>query len=184
MKDVSLLVVTKQRPVTTYVRTYEFREVLDLTGVARSQLTRWTDAGIIEPRGGGGKGCRRAYSLRNLVEVVICDRLHRLGVTETTMRKAVAVLAYAWVSGARTAFQVGHDTLWLRINPKLARAPDARIDDAAEFLVTTTSRAAPILSVVSHQEIAAHIRDGYFGIAINLNDIVTDLETRTGDRLP
>lgn len=163
------------------VTTYEAREAVALTGVELNRLRRWTDAEILDPFGGGGKGSRRAYSLRHLVYLVVCDRLHRLGASELTMRKAIKALEYAWLNGPQTALRVGQTVLWLRIHPKKADHEDARIDFAGEFALTTKSSAAPLLTVATHLEVAANIRDGYFGIAIGLLDIVTALEQKTGD---
>jgi DNA-binding transcriptional MerR regulator len=177
-------------PVT---RTYEFREVLEHTGVPRNQLQRWTDAAIIRARGGAGKGTRRAYTFRNLVDVAICDRLHRLGVTEATMLKAVAAF-HASLQWGRDAwlhqpvppnvgmFTGGHHLLWLRI-PSQRMGPESRIEYAGEFGLTTMRAGVAMLTVESDANVAQHIREGDFGIVVPLLDIVKNLEAKTGDLL-
>ena len=174
---------TPGRSATPPTTTYEFRTVLEHTGVKRNQLQRWTDAAIIRAQGASGRGTRRAYTFRNLVEVVLCDRLQRLGMTEATMVKAVAALHYEWLCGPTSWLTVGHDTLWLRLSPRDTRRNEGRIEYAGEFGHTTLSTAAPLLTVESYLVVAANIRDGDFGLAIPLRDIVTTLEARTGDRL-
>lgn len=160
---------------------YSFGEVIQhVVGLDRSRLTRWSDAGIIQAGGGGGKGQRREYSLRHLVYAAICDRLHRLGCSEAVMRRALESVEYSWASGARVAFGVNQDTLWLRMDSHDVARHEVRasIEYAGEFV-----SGAPILTVENHMVVGAEIRDGHFGIAIPLRQVVADVERSTGDKL-
>lgn len=161
------------------MKTYEFREVLEHAGITRSQLARWTDAGILQPAGGGGKGQRREYTLHQVVEAVVCDRLHRLGASEVAMRAAVAAMNY--ISGLAGAVRVGRTILWLRLTARDVRRYDARIDADLELRQMTAS--GPMISVETHLKVQYDLSKGVFGIAIPLLDIIADVERSTGEKL-
>jgi hypothetical protein len=165
---------------------YSFSEVLQhVEGLDRSRLTRWSDAGIIQAGGGGGKGQRREFSLQHIVYAAICDRLHRLGCSEAVMRGALRSVEYAWLSGARVAFRVNRDTLWLRIDPYQIRSDGVRasMEYAGDSPGESFRRGGPLVNVENHMVVAAEIRDGTFGIAIPLRQIVAAIERSTGDKL-
>lgn len=75
-------------------KTFGFGEVLDLTGVSRSQLIYWTQAGLITAgvREAQGTGHHRVFSFHNLVEVAVAIALARWGVAVPTIRRVVTAL--------------------------------------------------------------------------------------------
>jgi hypothetical protein len=164
---------------------YEAREVLEHTGITRNQLVRWTDAGIIQPAWpGDGKGSRRRYNLRNLIAVVVCDRLARLGVTEMAMRRVVEVLEYTWSTwSVQSMWHTQKHVLWLRIGgAHQVRRYDARIDEPS-IRDGKPNRSAPLLQLVALHEVAGELQQGHFGLALPLREIIRDLEQKTGETL-
>jgi DNA-binding transcriptional MerR regulator len=68
--------------------------VKELTGVSRMQLQHWDKTGIVKPsrRIGIGKGSRREYSFRDLVQLKVAKRLREEGISLQKIRKALEYL--------------------------------------------------------------------------------------------
>ncbi|RMF85680.1 MAG: MerR family transcriptional regulator [Nitrospinota bacterium] len=74
--------------------TFSRKLVMALTGVTRSQLEHWDALGIVRPaiRGGRGKGSRKEYSFRDIVQLRIAKQLRDEGISLQKIRKALAYL--------------------------------------------------------------------------------------------
>ena len=68
--------------------------VKDITGVSRMQLQHWDSTGIVRPskKIGAGKGSRREYSFKDLVQLKVAKRLREEGISLQKIRKALEFL--------------------------------------------------------------------------------------------
>lgn len=68
--------------------------VKDITGVSRMQLQHWDRTGIVRPsiKIGAGKGSRREYSFKDLVQLKVAKRLREEGISLQKIRKALEYL--------------------------------------------------------------------------------------------
>jgi len=68
--------------------------VKEITGVSRMQLQHWDRTGIVRPsrRVGAGKGSRREYSFKDLVQLKVAKRLREEGISLQKIRKALEYL--------------------------------------------------------------------------------------------
>ncbi|MDQ7784590.1 MAG: MerR family transcriptional regulator [Desulfomonilaceae bacterium] len=68
--------------------------VKSITGVSRMQLQHWDRTGIIRPsiRIGAGKGSRREYSFKDLVQLKVAKRLREEGISLQKIRKTLEYL--------------------------------------------------------------------------------------------
>jgi predicted RNase H-like HicB family nuclease len=68
--------------------------VKDITGVSRMQLQHWDRTGIVRPsvKIGAGKGSRREYSFKDLVQLKVAKSLREEGITLQKIRKALEFL--------------------------------------------------------------------------------------------
>ena len=68
--------------------------VQEITGVSRMQLQHWDRTGIVRPsiRIGAGKGSRREYSFRDLVQLKVAKRLRGEGISLQKIRRALEYL--------------------------------------------------------------------------------------------
>ena len=68
--------------------------VKDITEVSRMQLQHWDKTGIVRPsiKIGAGKGSRREYSLKDLVQLKVAKRLREEGISLEKIRKALEYL--------------------------------------------------------------------------------------------
>lgn len=68
--------------------------VKEITGVSRMQLQHWDRTGIVRPsiKIGAGKGSRREYSFRDLVQLKVAKRLREEGISLQKIRKALEYL--------------------------------------------------------------------------------------------
>ena len=151
-----------------------------MTQVQARQIRRWADVGIVPIAGGGSQGVRREYSLRNLAEIVVCERLQRLGVAERGLKAAVSSIEYTLTAWSfETTRKLAKTVLWISLSPHAVRRYDASIEAAGTF-----TRGAPIIRMVSSLEVHIDLMTSSgFGIAINIADIVADLEKKTGETL-
>ena len=69
--------------------------------------------------------------------------------------------------------------LWIRLSPHAVRRYDGTIDAAGTF-----TKGAPIIKLVSPLEVHSDLMGSSgFGIAMNVADIIADLEKKTGEKL-
>lgn len=70
------------------------KAVREITGVSRMQLQHWDRTGILRPsiRIGAGKGSRREYSFKDLVQLKVAKRLRDEGISLQKIRKALEYL--------------------------------------------------------------------------------------------
>ena len=68
--------------------------VKEITGVSRMQLQHWDRTGIVRPsiKIGAGKGSRREYSFKDLVQLKVAKRLREEGISLQKIRKALEFL--------------------------------------------------------------------------------------------
>jgi DNA-binding transcriptional MerR regulator len=68
--------------------------VKEITGVSRMQLQHWDRTGIVRPsiKIGAGKGSRREYSFKDLVQLKVAKRLREEGISLQKIRKALEYL--------------------------------------------------------------------------------------------
>ncbi|MGO9120698.1 MAG: MerR family transcriptional regulator [Desulfomonilaceae bacterium] len=68
--------------------------VKEITGVSRMQLQHWDRTGIVRPsvKIGAGKGSRREYSFKDLVQLKVAKRLREEGISLQKVRKALEYL--------------------------------------------------------------------------------------------
>jgi len=68
--------------------------VKEITGVSRMQLQHWDRTGIVRPSvsRGAGKGSRREYSFKDLVQLKVAKRLRDEGISLQKIRKALEFL--------------------------------------------------------------------------------------------
>lgn len=70
------------------------KPVKEITGVSRMQLQHWDRTGIVRPsiKLGAGKGSRREYSFKDLVQLKVARRLREEGISLQKIRKALEYL--------------------------------------------------------------------------------------------
>ena len=152
---------------------YSRDELIKHACVAPELLSLWEEAGVFQIDEQGN------YAQHHLVQVVLCDRLYRLGLQSAVLQAACRALDYSWQSSAAVAFAVGQTNLWISVSHRQSDRQEARIEAVGLLL-----RSAPRVRVVSDVELLSEIRDdGRFGIVINLTHIVRAVEERTGDKL-
>ncbi len=68
--------------------------VKEITGVSRMQLQHWDRTGIVRPsiKIGAGKGSRREYSFKDLVQLKVAKRLREQGISLQKIRKSLEFL--------------------------------------------------------------------------------------------
>ncbi len=68
--------------------------VKHITGVSRMQLQHWDKSGIVQPsiKSGTGKGSRREYSFKDLVQLKMAKRLRDEGISLQKIKKATEFL--------------------------------------------------------------------------------------------
>jgi len=68
--------------------------VKEIAGVSRMQLQHWDRTGIVRPsiKIGAGKGSRREYSFKDLVQLKVAKRLREEGISLQKIRKALEFL--------------------------------------------------------------------------------------------
>jgi predicted RNase H-like HicB family nuclease len=68
--------------------------VKEITGVSRMQLQHWDRTGIVRPSAkiGAGKGSRREYSFKDLVQLKVAKRLREEGISLQKIRKTLEYL--------------------------------------------------------------------------------------------
>lgn len=68
--------------------------VKEITGVSRMQLQHWDRTGIVRPsiKLGAGKGSRREYSFKDLVQLKVAKRLREEGISLQKIRTALEYL--------------------------------------------------------------------------------------------
>ncbi len=73
---------------------FGFKLVKEMTGVSRMQLQHWDRTGIVRPsiRIGAGKGSRREYSFRDVIQIKVAKRLRGEGVSLRKIRKTLEYL--------------------------------------------------------------------------------------------
>jgi hypothetical protein len=150
---------------------YTRDELIKYTCVGSDLLELWEEAKVFQINEGG------QYTLRHLIQAVICDRLYRLGIKAPTLRVACRALDLSWQSGVAPAFSIGQTNLWVSFSHSQVDHQGAHIE-----VVGPPARAEPFSRVVSDVELLSDIRHaGRFGIVMNLTHIVRDVEERTGD---
>ena len=148
---------------------YTRDELLKHSCVGSDLLELWEEAKVFQINEAG------QYSLRHLIQAVVCDRLYRLGIRTPALRAACRALDVSWHSGATMAFSSGHANLWVSFSP-------SQVDPQGDHIQAGLTRAEPIARVVTDLELLSDIRHaGRFGIVMNLTHIVRDVEERTGD---
>ncbi len=70
------------------------KAVRTLTGVSRMQLQHWDRTGVVKPsvKMGAGKGSRREYSFKDLVQLKVAKRLRDEGISLQKIRKSLQYL--------------------------------------------------------------------------------------------
>ncbi len=70
------------------------KAVRTLTGVSRMQLQHWDKTGIVKPsiKMGAGKGSRREYAFKDLVQLKVAKRLREEGISLQKIRKSLQYL--------------------------------------------------------------------------------------------
>ena len=70
------------------------KAVRTLTGVSRMQLQHWDKTGIVKPsiKMGAGKGSRREYAFKDLVQLKVAKRLRDEGISLQKIRKSLKYL--------------------------------------------------------------------------------------------
>jgi len=68
--------------------------VKEITGVSRMQLQHWDRTGVVRPskKMGAGKGSRREYSFKDLVQLKVAKRLREEGISLQKIRKTLEFL--------------------------------------------------------------------------------------------
>jgi len=165
---------------------YSFAQLLEYTGVPQNRAIRWLNAGIIEAASGGGsQGVRREFSLKNLIEMAVCDELRALGLSEPTLRSVVHSLQAIWsqpnepITSRRSVTYRDAPILWLALQ---RFAPPDRPDTIEEMLAVY-----PVDAFDLERRVTDGMADGTgiaeTGIAVPLGRITRDLEAKTGDVL-
>lgn len=72
---------------------YRSKDIQRIAKVSKDKLVHWTRIGIIEPiQNAEGRGARRVYSYRNLIEAMICRELNQFHVETQTLRVVIGYL--------------------------------------------------------------------------------------------
>jgi DNA-binding transcriptional MerR regulator len=75
------------------MRTYRTMEIQELTGVPKDQIVYWARTNVFEPyEDVRGRGKSRQYSWENLIEIMICRELNRVGIGPELMAKILSHL--------------------------------------------------------------------------------------------
>lgn len=75
------------------MRTFDKKAVIALTGLTYRQIDYWTTTGIVVPfKASAGKGSRREYSFKDLVQLRVAKRLRAEGISLQKLRKSLAWL--------------------------------------------------------------------------------------------
>lgn len=116
-----------------------------LTGITYRQLDYWDRTGLVRPsiRGARGKGSRRVYSFRDVVEVRVVSRMRASGVSLPTVRKAVRYLTQHFDHVLRPLAQLTLVADGKRVLVKLEDRPHM-IDATADGQVVITVAVAAI----------------------------------------
>src|SRR5262249_32016517 len=143
------------------------------------QLQRWTEEDVIRPyTAGDGKGTRRAYSFRNLIEVAVCKHLAHLGLDHTTMRDIVKHLHRLWTDPKVPLAQPIQWAAYLRVRlrPYTAAEPGVmlKLVDGQTFTTLLDESNATDVMTGNTAIIEA-------AIALPIGRIIHDITTRTGD---
>jgi len=150
-------------------RTFEAREALAMTGATRSELVRWTNAGILAPYGGGGsQGKRRTFDLRNLVTLMVLVRAHSLKVNEAGMKQIADTIAACRAEDIRKQWEPA--AIWFGIKPSWSR-------------YATDPPQEPKAIILPISQTAEYLESGYCGTIISITDIVYQLERYVGELL-
>ena len=152
---------------------YTRDELIKYSCVGSDLLELWEEAKVFQINEGAH------YTLRHLIQAVVCDRLYRLGIKAPTLRAACRALDVSWQSGVAAAFAIGQTHLWVSFSHSQVDHHGAHTD-----AVGGLARAEPLTRVVSDVELLSDIRHaGRFGIVMNLTHVVRDVEERTGEKL-
>lgn len=111
---------------------YRSKDIQRIAKISKDKLVHWTRIGIIRPlQDAEGRGARRVYSYRNLIEAMICRELNELHVETQTIRGIIIYMgAPIWPpesEGEKFSF-------W----ELLEKYPE-RVHDAGPFLVIMPS---------------------------------------------
>ena len=165
---------------------YSLAEVLAYTQVPDVRVKRWLAAGIIQPVGGGGsQGVRREFSLKNLIEIVCCNTLHMMGLTEPARQIFVQMLRDVWarptmpISNQDPASLLWRDApfLWFGIQTGM-------VDDEWQETLGLAPCDFPTLQRYITGDLGSNLPAlPLSGIVIPLQHITRELEARTGDVL-
>jgi len=72
---------------------FDSKTAMRLTGVTRTQLAYWDKGGIVRPSmPAAGRGSRRLYTFRDLVQLRVASRLKERGLSLPRLRKALVYL--------------------------------------------------------------------------------------------
>ncbi|MEK7996642.1 MAG: MerR family transcriptional regulator [Planctomycetota bacterium] len=159
-----------------YPRVYGFNEILELTGLKRSQLTHWADRGIVPPdvSEGGGPGHGRRYSFRNLNEFVLA---------------AVLSQSLGWEAIRMTLEDLRSNGAWERLADQRKRSEAAILHLQYWFAkASPTPRStmpAPTVTFMSLKQAAARVgrSDDVAALIVSLELILSTMEKKTGDTL-
>jgi hypothetical protein len=147
--------------------TYEARSALFLTGATRSELVRWTNAGILTAYdGGGSQGKRRRFDLRNLVTLAVLVKAHALKVNEAGMKQIAAAIDLCSAKDLRN--QDKPVAVWFGI-------------ESEENRYQTDPPQEPKAVILPIAWTGDYLTSGYCGTIIGLADIVRRLEQATGE---
>lgn len=169
---------------TVRVATYDFGQVVQLTGAPRIKVQRWCDAEIIRTAGGGSQGKRREFSFRNVVEIAVCNDLRVISLAEPGMRSVINSLNAIWDQPEEPLFpnqpkgkkyrDASH--LWLAV--ERFEVPEGLVGNRDEGNTFETLSHYPVTPEMLTTRAADDV-----GIAIPIARIVANLERATGDRL-
>lgn len=163
------------------MNTYRFGEVVEINGLTSNQLKRWTQIGLIVPTGTGSPdaGWRR-YTIRNVIEARICDRLRQLHVDEALLHAVVKALNRTW-DGEAMVLVADQDY------PKPAsEVPVFHLSISLQqvsFPPDTTVHETYLLQIVDPARLSTIFAEDDSGIFISVSKIVADVERQTGDVL-
>jgi len=72
---------------------FDSKTAMRLTGVTRTQLAHWDKGGIVRPSmPAAGRGSRRLYTFRDLVQLRVANRLKERGLSLQRLRKSLVYL--------------------------------------------------------------------------------------------
>jgi len=93
-------------------KTFSSSEIQKIAKITKMQAIHWTQTGIITPlEDARGRGSRRLYSWKNLIEIMICRELNSLSVERSIMELVITQL--------NSEFK-GYESYWkyIKKNPK------------------------------------------------------------------